>query len=166
VTLSRYVAGLRRRIGHDLLLLPSATCLVFDEDRRVLLVEHGDTGRWVTPGGAVEPHETPADAAARELWEETGLVGRPVRVLGVFGGPGFELTYRNGDEVAYVTTIFECEVVGGELRPDREEVLRVGWFGADELPEGLAPWARQALPPVLAADSTTAFTPATWTPPT
>ena len=165
MTASEYVLALRRRVGHDLLLLPSVTALVFDDADRVLLVDHGDTGRWVAPGGAVEPGETPADACARELWEETGLRGRPVRVLGVFGGPEFALRYTNGDEVAYVMTVFECEVLGGELRADGDEVVGTGWFGADDLPTGLAPWAELVLPIVMGNRGATSFTPARWSPP-
>jgi 8-oxo-dGTP diphosphatase len=42
----------------------------------VLLVDHRSYG-WSCPGGHVEGTETPADAAARELAEETGIVAVP-----------------------------------------------------------------------------------------
>lgn len=49
---------------------------------RVLLVHHNATGKWVFPGGHVDPNETPAEAAVREVLEETGvraaIDGRPV----------------------------------------------------------------------------------------
>jgi lipoyl(octanoyl) transferase len=35
---------------------------------------------WHCVSGALEPGETPADAAARELEEETGLVAKPVEL--------------------------------------------------------------------------------------
>lgn len=159
--MSPYVAALREKIGSGRLLLPSVTTLVFDEADRVLLVEHGDTGRWVAPGGGIEPGETPADAAVREMEEETGLRTRPVRVLGVFGGDAFVVRYRNGDEVAYVMTVFEAQVVGGTLRADGDEVVATAWFGADELPDGLAPWAHVVLPTVMANRSTASFQPPT-----
>jgi 8-oxo-dGTP pyrophosphatase MutT (NUDIX family) len=162
VPASPYVLALRERIGSGLLLLPSVTCLVFDDEGGVLLVEHGDTGHWVAPGGSIEPGETPADAAARELWEETGLESVPRRILGVFGGAGFVVRYRNGDEVAYVMTVFECEVTGGELRPDGDEVRQTRFFGVRDLPEGLSSWAQRVLPVVMAERLTASFERARW----
>ena len=54
--------------------------LLFDRDDRILLflTKAPDTSgiaRWLTPGGGVDPGESHADAAARELYEETGLRG-------------------------------------------------------------------------------------------
>jgi 8-oxo-dGTP diphosphatase len=45
-------------------------------------------GRWALPGGFVEPTETVAQAAARELHEETALTSVPVEELGCFSKPG------------------------------------------------------------------------------
>jgi 8-oxo-dGTP pyrophosphatase MutT (NUDIX family) len=52
---------------------------VLDDDQRVLLMhERRDIGsqlsHWITPGGGVEPGETLAEAAVREVYEETGLL--------------------------------------------------------------------------------------------
>ena len=69
---SDYVRNLRAKIGHDLLLLPAVSVLVWDSEGRLLLVEQSELATWGTIGGMVEPGESPADAARREAFEETG----------------------------------------------------------------------------------------------
>lgn len=149
--ISPYLAKLRQTVGSELLLVPSVTIIVFDEQRRVLLVQPSDVAGWVAPGGSIEPGESPAEAVVREMCEETGLLVEPVRVLGVYGGPEFRVTYRNGDRVEYVMSVFECRVVGGEMRADGVETLRACYFSREELGElELAEWARIVLPQVFA----------------
>lgn len=42
-------------------------------ENHVLLHWHVKLARWLPPGGHIEPHEIPDDAARREVWEETGV---------------------------------------------------------------------------------------------
>ncbi|MFI5316258.1 MAG: NUDIX domain-containing protein [Myxococcota bacterium] len=148
--MSTYVRRLRERVGHELLLLPAVTGLVFDASGAVLLVKQADTGEWAAPGGAIEPDEEPHDAVVREVFEETGLRVEPIALRGVFGGPDLRVRYPNGDETAYVTAIFECAVRGGALRADRDEVLEARFVAAREVARlALAPWARRLLPELL-----------------
>ena len=67
---------------------PSARVVVVDDTRNVLLFQIVDAldakpPVWITPGGGIEPGETIAVAAARELYEETGAVVDP----GALGAP-------------------------------------------------------------------------------
>lgn len=52
--------------------VPAALVAVWDDDRLLLVFDRFRQG-WELPGGMIEPAETPRQAAARELLEETGL---------------------------------------------------------------------------------------------
>jgi len=130
--ISDHIAGLRRKVGNDLLLLPSVGAVIFDDDRRVLLQQASDDGQWYVPGGAVDPGEEPADAIVREMLEETGLRVEPVRVLGVAKSP--DITYPNGHQVQYVAITFLCRIVGGTLKISDDESLALRFFDTRELP--------------------------------
>jgi 8-oxo-dGTP diphosphatase len=56
----------------------TASAIVLDEHDRVLLVHHNKVGRWLYPGGHIDPNEDPAQAAQREVLEETGIHTRVI----------------------------------------------------------------------------------------
>ncbi len=131
--LSSYIKKLRTHIGHDLLLLPAVSAMIFNERRELLLHQASDDRRWYLIGGAIDPGENPADACVREVREETGLIVVPQRLIGVYTSP--EVVYPNGDRCIYVGTTFRCRVTGGELRVADDESLDVRYFPLDALPE-------------------------------
>jgi 8-oxo-dGTP pyrophosphatase MutT (NUDIX family) len=166
VPISDYLRGLRVKVGHALLLVPSVTAIIYDGQGRILLARHAEGGVWVAPGGSIEPNESPSDAVVRETWEETGFLVEPVRVLGVYGGPEFQVTYGNGDQVTYLMTVFECRTLGGQMRPDGVETLEVGYFAeADLAGLSLPAWARVVLPDVFSGRARATFQAVTWRPP-
>ena len=149
--MSDYLRRVRSRVGNDFLLMPSVTALVFDEQRRILLVRpvHRDNV-WVAPGGAVDPDEAPQDAVVREVWEETGLLVEPTQLRGVFGGPEYRVWYANGDEVGYMMAVYECRVTGGTLHANNEEIAEARYFSQAELGSiTLSRWARIIVPELM-----------------
>lgn len=130
--MSEYLARIRAQVGTELLLVPAAGAVVFDEQGRLLLARHADDGGWASPGGMVEPFEAPQDAALRELREETGIEAEVLGLVGAYGGPDYVVTYPGGDRTAYVVTMHACRPTGGTLRPDGEEILELGWFDEAE----------------------------------
>lgn len=66
-------------------------CVVFDSNDRLLLIRRKYPpfkGRYALPGGFVELGETVESAARRELKEETGVVAKSQRLVGIYSQPG------------------------------------------------------------------------------
>lgn len=133
MTMSDYMRRVREQVGSELLVVPSVTVLIFDGTNHVLLVRHSEGGVWVAPGGMIEPQETPAEAAVREVREEVGCAVELKRLIGVHGGPDFVVEYENGDVTSYVMTVFEGELTDGTPIPDGEEILEVRFFSETEI---------------------------------
>jgi 8-oxo-dGTP pyrophosphatase MutT (NUDIX family) len=164
--MSDYIRDLRAKIGTTVLEIPTVSVLAFDDERRVLLVRHVEGNLWTTPGGMIEPYEIPADAAVREMWEETGLHVELLRIVGVFGGPLSSGAYSNGDRVSFVSTVFRGRVLGGTLRPDGVETLETRYFARPELATvRCKPHVAMYVDAAYADEQPARFQPATWTPP-
>ncbi|MHB8628167.1 MAG: NUDIX hydrolase [Aggregatilineales bacterium] len=155
--ISDYHRALRQKVGHMRILSPGAAAVVLNERGEVLLQQRRDDGRWGLPGGAIEPGEDPADTIVREVWEETGLHVVPERIVGVYGGTDGYHTYPNGDEMAFISVVFECRVIGGELNPQDGESLALRYFPSAEMPPTLFSRHRMFIDHALAEVSTTRF---------
>jgi ADP-ribose pyrophosphatase YjhB (NUDIX family) len=82
-------------------------------------------GLWNNPGGHLEPNESPAQAAARETFEETGFVVRTGRLIGTY-----RFAHDGGFSVKYV---FEGTIESGSLHVPPSEIAQAKWFSLDEL---------------------------------
>lgn len=93
------------------MLRTRAQALIMDKGK-VLLARHHDLTideiYWCMPGGAVEPGETPEQAAVREVKEETNLDIRLIRKIGELELPGVTSGYVKG-------VTFLAEVIGGDM---------------------------------------------------
>lgn len=163
--MSDYIRRLRSMIGTAVLEVPTVSILTFDDAGRVLLVRHAEGNDWSTPGGMVEPYEIPADAAVREMWEETGLHVELTRLVGVFGGPACTSTYANGDKLSWIATVFAGRRIGGDVRPDGEETLDARFFTFDETRTiRCKPHVAMFLDAARSPDAHAHFQPPTWRP--
>ena len=109
---------------------------------QVLLIRRKDFEVWSIPAGGVEDGETAAQAAIRETREETGIEVRLSHLVGIYSSPRW---HGGGDHMA----LFAAEPVGGRLEPQPEEVLEVGYFPADQLPEPFVWWHRRRIADAL-----------------
>ena len=135
-----FILELRKKIGHDLLWLHGVTACVLDDQGRILLGRRADTGEWAMVYGIIDPGEQPADAAIREVKEETGVDVVATDLVAVTSERRI-LTYANGDHAQYMDHSFLCALKpGGNAAPfvGDDESLSVGWFEFDSLPEPLA----------------------------
>ncbi|SFP87866.1 NUDIX hydrolase [Sphingomonas rubra] len=131
---------------------PAARILLVDGQGRVLLFRFTPSDRppfWVTPGGALDAHETYEAAARRELREEVGLdrdcgpqvARREVEFLTI---EGVEVV---ADERYFRVDVDACDVVTAG-HTDLERRVMFGWRWFD--PAELADWPEPVYPIDLA----------------
>jgi len=131
-SLREYYRVLRPHVGRAPIILPGVMAVISDEAGRVLAARRTDDLLLDVPGGYCDLGETTTHAVIREVREETGLEVVPRRVIGVYS-ENMTYTYPNGDTVHGVGICFECQVTGGALRADRDEISEVRFVPPAEL---------------------------------
>lgn len=118
---------------------PAARILLLDDQHRVLLFRFEVKDRapfWVTPGGAVDPGESYAAAARRELFEETGLDlpcgeelhQRTAEFVTIEGVPA------TADERYFLVRAGTCAVdTANHTELERQVMREWRWFTRDEI---------------------------------
>jgi len=114
---------------------------------RIGLIYHPRLHRWMLPGGHVEPHENPAEAALREVSEETGLTAHLINTHAdslTNEAPGVPLPAwiveqhvptegRHPHPHIHVDHLYVATIVQHE--PTSPAELRFDWFTTDDLAE-------------------------------
>ena len=122
--------------------LGTRTLVLKDAYAQVMLVRHGYAAGWMLPGGGVERGESLAEAAVREVREETGIVAEEEPLL-----HGMFLNDRQfrGDHVAcFVLRRFSERPVSAGF-----EIAEARFFPSAALPEGTTSGTRRRLAEVL-----------------
>jgi len=123
--------------------------------RQLLLMQRSDNAHWGLPGGYVELGESVAEAAVREVFEETGVRVAIGRLVGVYSDPAsMVIEYAGERRVHAVNLCFEAEPVGATGAPTTpDEALASGYFALDALPEPLVPIHRVRIEDAAAGES-------------
>ena len=125
----------------------TATTFIFEEDK-TLLIFHKKLRKWLPPGGHLDPHELPHEAAKREALEETGLeitlfsleevevasqvnaiqLPRPYLML-------LENIPAHGVRPAHqhIDFIYLSKPKAGELTFNRKETENIHWFSLEQI---------------------------------
>ncbi len=121
-----------------------ARVLVFNEYGELLLLRSAiGHRRWSMPGGGIGRNEDPARGAARELCEETGieLASGTLKFVGVLRRPEIPVTFVMH---LFTVTLKKADLTATLHNP--LEIMEVGWFPLEQLPQNLS----TQVPPALA----------------
>jgi len=117
--------------------------LVIDPAGRVLLLQGFDPAKpsslhWVTIGGGLDDGEGTAQAAARELWEESGIDATADELIGPVWQRTTEFSFAGmryrQDEDFYILRVGEVQVSLANLDPiERATITSYRWWSREEL---------------------------------
>src|SRR4051794_6458356 len=131
---------------------------VVGNDRdEILLVQRADSGVWLYPTGWADIGYSASEVAVKEVLEETGMEVEPVRLVAVLDGLRLNFT-----RIPLYSLVFQCRVLGGELRPPPLGCRAVGWSAEAPLPPplaGVGRWGAPPFPPTRGDPTTAPFAP-------
>jgi 8-oxo-dGTP diphosphatase len=115
-----------------------AAYAVIVQDDRILLAHwsQGGYSGWTLPGGGIDPGEDPADAAVREIAEETGYRAELGELIGVDSKviPAENRLSGSGVPLHALRIVYTARVVGGELTNELDgSTDEAAWFALDDV---------------------------------
>ena len=133
-------------ITHMMIKQFVATVYILKEDK-VLLIHHRKLGKWLPPGGHLEPNELPSEAAVREAKEETGLdvclLSQDNLNVDRWNAKSFPRpylclleeipAYKDTPPHQHIDFVYVGELIGGEEQQKLDEISGLRWFTLEEL---------------------------------
>jgi 8-oxo-dGTP pyrophosphatase MutT (NUDIX family) len=101
-------------------LVVAVAAIVRDDAGRILLIRRSDNDYWALPGGAQDIGESTAQAAVREVAEETGVTVVISGISGIYSNPSHVIAYDDGEVRQEFSICFHARPTGGDLRSGSE----------------------------------------------
>ena len=125
-------------------LFEKVRSIVYNDQNQIFIIENKGNGVFTLPGGGVDEGETIEEAAKRELFEETGIVGEPVLLLGekFYDVP---MQYKGEDFVSKrVEKFYLCKFVSREdgvagLKGEYTDKMSMRWDDPSVLEKTFTP---------------------------
>jgi len=123
----------------------TATGIVFNSKKEILMIHHNKLKVWLPPGGHIDENELPDDAVLREIFEETG-----VKAEIISSKRGFPLVSKHCKELEipfailleniegngthnHIDMIYLCRALQEDLVPQENEIHGIGWFTFEQI---------------------------------
>ena len=110
----------------------AVSAFIQDDEGRILMIRRTDNDLYSIPGGQLELGETLAEAAVREVHEETGIECEATAVIGLYSNPKHVIAYDDGEVRQEFSICFRARPTGGELSTSSES-KEVAWKTEQEI---------------------------------
>lgn len=128
-----YVKNIRKKIGHDPLILIGSNVII-EKNGKILLQQRAN-GNWGLPGGLMEFGETLEYTAEREVFEETNLEVSNLKLINLYSGKDYVFTLDNKDHINVVTAVYYTNQFTGQMNGNNDETLDLKFIDPNNLPE-------------------------------
>lgn len=129
-----YVGQLRKKIGNDLLIVPTVCAVIPNAQGEILFIRRSDDGSWGMPAGSIEINDSISDCLIREVREETGLEVLEAQPMAIYSEPRFAFTTFYGGKHQMFSVVFLVTKWAGQLITQTDETVDARFFSLTGLP--------------------------------
>jgi len=118
----------------------TATGIVFNPQKEVLMIYHKKLKVWLPPGGHIDENELPCAAVVREIFEETGIKAEVIPNKKGIDPIELDMPFTillediegNGTH-NHIDLVYLCRALTTNLNPQEAEVSGIGWFSHEQI---------------------------------